>query len=152
MVQVKREKLREEYKNLALSMQPNYFVTLATNDFGSVSETTRVLGKFCAMMDRALLGHRWHKAPEQERVDGVFFIEHTRSNIHAHGLLRVPEQEGEDMAVLIARKWNRLTEAGSTDVQSIHDAYGVAEYVTKELKSFTFDQDQMVLASQFWGN
>lgn len=152
MVQVKREKLREEYKNLALSMQPNYFVTLATNDFGSVSETTRVLGKFCAMMDRSLIGHRWNTTPEQKRLDGLFFIEHASSNIHAHGLLRIPEAQDVDIALLVARKWNRLTQAGSTDTQSIHDAIGVAEYVTKEMRNFSFDQDQTVLASQFWKN
>ena len=147
-----REQLREEYVALAVSMQPNFYVTLATNEFGSVTDLTRRLGKFCAMMDRSLIGHRWNKAPEQNRLDGLFFIEHASSNIHAHGLLRIPEQENKDIALLVERKWNRLTQAGSTDTQSIHDAIGVAEYVTKEMRNFSFDQDQTVLASQFWKN
>lgn len=147
-----REQLREEYIALAVSMQPNFYITLATNDFGSVADITRKLGKFCAMMDRSLIGHRWNKAPEQKRLDGLFFIEHASSNIHAHGLLRIPEARDTDMALLVERKWNRLTEAGSTDTQSIYEAVGVAEYVTKEMRGFTFDQDQTVLASQFWKN
>lgn len=147
-----REQLREEYIALAVSMQPNFYVTLVTNDFGSVAEITRKLGKFCAMVDRSLIGHRWNTAPEQKRLDGLFFIEHASSNIHVHGLLRIPEARDTDMALLVERKWNRLTEAGSTNLQSIYEAVGVAEYVTKEMRSFTFDQDQTVLASQFWKN
>ncbi|ARO31291.1 hypothetical protein NXC14_CH03387 [Rhizobium sp. NXC14] len=144
-----RQRLRDGYIEMAEQMQPNAFVTLATNGSGDLHEMTRLIGKFCGMMDRELLGHKWHTLPAEERTDGIFFIEHTKTNIHAHGLLKFPDCPDADLSVLTAFKWSRLTRAGETNFQPIYDAGGVAGYCTKEMQSFSFDGDQVVLVRQF---
>jgi len=147
----RREQLRAAYKELGLSLQPDAFVTLTTNDYGHIHEVTRLLGRFCGMIDRQLLGHKWLDFPAK-RLDGLFFIEHTKTNIHAHGLLRFPDVPDADLPFITARKWSRLTETGDTNFQSIYDAPGAAKYCTKEMANFQFDGDQVVLVSQFRKN
>lgn len=144
-----RQRLRKGYIDILEEMQPNAFVTLVTNDSGELHEMTRLIGKFCGMMDRELCGHKWDRLPAEERTDGLFFIEHTETNIHAHGLLKFPDCPDVDLPLLAARKWSRLTEAGETNFQSVYDAGGVVGYCTKEMQSFAFDGDQVVLARQF---
>lgn len=147
-----RKRLREAYMELAQQIQPNAFVSLATNRHGSVSEMTRLIGIFCGMLDRTLLGQKWPTLPAEQRTDGIFVIEHTKTNIHAHGFLRFTDLDKTDLALLTARKWCRLTEAGTTDFQPIYDVEGCAAYCTKEMRSFLFDPDQVVLARQFMAN
>lgn len=144
-----RQRLRDSYIETAGQMQPNAFVTLATNSTSEVLEMTRLIGRFCGMMDRELCGHKWHTLPAAERTDGIFFIEHVKTNIHAHGLLKFPDRHDVDLPALTALKWNRLTRSGETNFQSIYDAEGVAGYCTKEIERFSFDGDQVVLVGQF---
>jgi|GEM_PF-2571715 len=117
--------------------------------FSRTLDMTRLIGKYLAMMDRALLGRNWSQFSPDDRTDGIFFIEHTDTNIHAHGLLRFPELKYCGLDVLTVQKWNKLTEAGSTDFQEIYDAQNVTEYCTKEMNSFLFNPDQVVMARQF---
>lgn len=147
-----RERLREAYMQLAEQMEPNAFVTLATNGNGSVREMTRLIGLFCGMLDRTLLGQKWTTCPVGQRTDGIFVIEHTKTNIHAHGLLRFADSEKTDLALLSTRKWYRLSEAGTVDFQRIYNVEGCAAYCTKEMRNFLFDPDQVVLARQFMAN
>lgn len=144
-----RERLRDAYIKLGNDMQPNAFVTLATNDYGDVLEMTRLIGEYLAMMDRALLGRKWSQFPAAQRTDGIFMIEHTKTNIHAHGLVSFPNADKYDLEVLTLSKWNKLTEAGTIDFQSIYDTQTCAEYCTKEMRSVLFNPDQVVLARQF---
>ncbi len=146
-----RQRMHDAYIELAVGMQPNAFVTLAANDYGHLHEMTRLIGRFCGMVDRELLGHKWHKLPVEKRLNGIFFIEHTKTNIHAHGLLKFPETPDADLPLITALKWNRLTNAGDTNFQFIDggDRERVAGYCTKEMKGFLFNGDQVVLASQF---
>jgi len=174
-----RRRLRDAYLKLGLQMQPNAFVTLTTNDtaktdprkkkdqgppkaltwryqgepmVSEISKTldmTRLIGEYLAMIDRALLGRKWSQVSPEQRTDGLFIIEHTRTNIHAHGLLRFPAAKSHDLEVLTLMKWNRLTQSGDTDFQAIYDVDGAADYCTKEMNSTQFSPDQVVLAGQF---
>lgn len=145
----RRQQLRDGYVELVKQMGPNAYVTLATNDTGEIREMTRLIGKFCGMMDREICGHKFHTYSADKRTNGIFVIEHTKTNIHTHGLLRFPDNPTVDLPLLAARKWNILTKAGTTDFQPIYDAAGVASYCTKEMANFSFDGDQVVVAGQF---
>ena len=144
-----RDRLQAGYIELALGMQPNAFVSLATNDYGDIPEMTRLIGRFCGMVDRDLLGHKWHTLPAEQRLNGIFFIEHVATNIHAHGILRFPDAADADLRLLTERKWSRLTKAGSTAFKLFCDTERCISYCTKEMKSFLFNGDQVVLARQF---
>lgn len=151
-LKAKRNALRSAYIELIESFNPNAFVTLALNKSSTMEEVTRLIGRFCGMMDRNLLGHKWHKRQPDKRTDGVFLIEHIGTNIHAHGIIRFPV---DDLCTLDAQTmlaWNRLTEAGTTNVQAIHDANRLAWYCTKEMPGLIHDADQIVLVRQFMNN
>jgi hypothetical protein len=144
-----RNELRRAFINLVVGFSPNAFITLATNSTGSVEDLKHKLGKFCAMIDKALLGDNWYKLPHEKRTDGLFTIEHTASNIHAHGVLRLPEHEHDDVPLLVQQRWSRLSEAGNTDFQEIDDAAKLAAYCTKEMHRASFDTNQIVLTREF---
>lgn len=119
------------------------------SEMSKTLDMTRLIGEYLAMMDRALLGRKWSQALPDQRTDGIFVIEHTETNIHAHGLLRFPAAKTYDLEVLTLLKWNRLTQSGDTNFQWIYDGERAAEYCTKELASPQFNPDQVVLARQF---
>lgn len=119
------------------------------SEISKTLDIAHLIGEYLAMMDRALLGRKWSQLSPEQRTDGIFIIEHTKSNIHAHGLLRFPTAKSYDLEVLTLLKWNRLTQSGDTNFQWIYDIEGVAEYCTKEMNSKQFSQDQVVLARQF---
>ncbi len=119
------------------------------SEMSKTLEITRLIGEYLAMMDRALLGRKWSEFSPEKRTDGIFIIEHTKTNIHAHGLLRFPDPKHCGLDVLTLLKWNKLTKAGSTDFQSIYDAGNATGYCTKEMSGLRFSPDQVVLARQF---
>ncbi|MFB0692146.1 hypothetical protein ACA106_16650 [Agrobacterium pusense] len=119
------------------------------SEMSKTLDMTRLIGEYLAMMDRALLGRKWSQLSPDQRTDGIFIIEHTKTNIHAHGLLHFPKPKTHDLELLTLLKWSTLTQAGSTNFQSIYDAEHCAEYCTKEMNSFLFNADQVVLARQF---
>jgi len=80
------------------------------------------------------LGQKFHKLAPDNRSDGIFFIEHTASNVHAHGLMKILNPKSVDLPVLTAMTWNRLTKAGTVDVQEITDSRRCASYCTKEMR------------------
>lgn len=118
------------------------------SDFSKTMDLTHLIGEFLARIDRALLGRRWSQLPHSDRSDGVFFIEHTDTNIHAHGLVRFPQARTLDLDALTKEKWIRLTEAGDTDFQALYDAEHCLEYCTKEMKSSLFSSDQVIVTRQ----
>jgi hypothetical protein len=120
-----------------------------TTEMSKTLEMTRLIGEYLAMMDRTLLGRKWSQLPPTQRTDGIFIIEHTKTNIHAHGLLNFPNPDKYPLDALTVFKWNKLTEAGSIDFQLVYDAQNCAEYCTKEMMGFLFSPDQVVLARQF---
>jgi hypothetical protein len=119
------------------------------SDLSRHLDMAHLIGEFLAMMDRALLGRNWSRLPADERTDGIFIIEHTDTNIHAHGLLRFPEAKTLDLNNLTKGKWDKLTEAGDADYRALYDTQRCIAYCTKEITAFSFNPDQVVLARQF---
>lgn len=119
------------------------------SEISKTLDMTRLIGEYLAMMDRALLGRKWSQLSPDQRTDGLFIIEHTKTNIHAHGLLRFPAVKSHDLEVLTLMRWNRLTQSGDTNFQYIYDVDGAAGYCMKEMASVQFSPDQAVLARQF---
>lgn len=146
-------KLREAYEQFIVErIQPDTFVTLATNKTYSIDQTRHALKDFLSRMDRALLGTQWAKQSMNIRTDGIIFIEHVASNTHAHCILRLPAQhpgDNRDVKTLIEQFWSKLVPAGNVDVQAIHNALGCADYCTKEMKFGHFHGDQIIFPSDF---
>lgn len=143
-----REK-KDQKKGPPKALTWRYQTEPKVSEISKTLDMTRLIGEYLAMMDRALLGRKWSQVSPDQRTDGLFIIEHTKTNIHAHGLLRFPAVKSHDLEVLTLMKWNRLTQSGDTDFQSICDVDRVAEYCMKEMANVQFSSDQVVLTRQF---
>lgn len=146
---VYRRQLRESYIELALSFEPNFAVTLVTNQYLTTNGMRKLIKGYCARMDNVLLGKEWASAPARQRIDGTFFIEHTASNIHAHGLLRFPSGKPMGLQRISDLVWMKLCPAGSVVVESLWDDGRFADYSTKEMIKPSYDGDQIVLVRDF---
>lgn len=140
-----REKLRAAYVRLCEDLEPTYFVTLATNQDGSIQGIRKSAKDFCGRVDRKLLGPDWAKKLAAYRTDGVFFIEHTRSNIHLHGLLRFPSGNPEGLRMTSALVWKTICPSGTIDFQSIYDLPRGVSYCMKELLLRGYSDEQFFL-------
>ncbi len=137
--------LRTAYVEMCQGLDLQYFVTLATNQDGTIQGIRKRAKDFCARMDRKLLGPGWSKKQADERTDGVFFIEHVASNIHLHGFLRFPAGTQEGLRMTSALVWKKLCPSGTIDFQPINDLpHGVA-YCMKELLLPGYTDEQFFL-------
>lgn len=142
-------RLRAAYIALCQTFEPNTFVTLATNQFWSLEKMISLVGSFAARMDDLALGHTWSAASPSARANGLFFIEHVGSNIHAHGLVRFPYGNEWGRAITAQRVWMKLCPSGSVRTEPLYDVEGAAAYCTKEMMSPRFVDTQIVMLEQF---
>lgn len=136
-------KLKQAYEDLCIRYCPNQLVTLATNQAWSTGEMTTLIGEFARRIDFHGLGRKCHKMPIAARADGIFFIEKPNSNVHAHGVLRVPYELAGAHEI-----WSKLCPSGSIDIQQIRSD-GFASYCTKEFELRSHSEDQVVFLTDF---
>lgn len=110
---------------------------------------TKLVGSFAARMDDHALGSEWSKLPISRRANGIFFIEHVRSNIHAHGLVRFPYGNSWGRELIARKLWADLCPGGSVRLAKIDTLEGAASYCTKEMTRYSYDHGQVVLLEQF---
>lgn len=140
--------MKRAYAQLCQQLEPEYFVTLATNDYGSLGRVRFLASSYCARVDRKLLGHEWHTAPAETRTDGIFFVEHTASNIHLHGLMRFPSGAAAGLEMTTALIWKKLCPSGTIDLVPIRKLSSLVDYCMKE-SSFQPDySDQIILVRE----
>lgn len=141
--------MKRAYAQLCQRLEPEYFVTLATNDYGSLGRIRSLAASYCARMDRKLLGHEWHKRPAGERTDGIFFVEHTASHIHLHGLLRFPSGTTTGLEMTTGLIWKKLCPKGSVAVMPIQALSSLVDYCVKESRfSPDYSDDQIILVRE----
>lgn len=80
---------------------------------------TKIKG-FFGRFDRTYLGPRWMKMSSEQRTDGVGFIEHKNSNIHAHfALCTPPNAYLWNIKIHTEKYWGKICPSGSHDVRMI---------------------------------
>lgn len=139
--------LRAAYIELiANNIAVDTFVTLVTNETWELPKMHRALKAFLGCADHSLLGKKWYQKPLDCRTEGMFFIEHVKSNTHAHGLLRLPHRhlgDQRDLKTLFEQHWIKFAPGGSVNCQALYDAPGCADYCTKEMAFRHFRDEQM---------
>mgnify|MGYP000848867969 CR=1 FL=1 len=142
--------LRDAYIELmAVTIRPNGYLTLVTNSEGSPASIRKDLKSLLARIDRASLGPRWQKRPKDERTEGVFILEHVETNIHAHGMLRLPQNDDNDIHMIIGTNWGKLCPGGNSLLLPVGDAKRRAGYCTKEMSLPWFSGDQVICTWDF---
>ncbi len=145
----KLTKLRSAYIQLCGQFQPNTMVSLVTNQLWEIPRMTTLVGAFGARMDDYGLGSTWSKEPVAKRADGIFFIEHVCSNIHAHGLVRFPYGNAWGRSMIASKLWSDLCPGGTAMLKPIRSLWDAASYSTKEMNRYDYQDDQIVLLEQF---
>jgi hypothetical protein len=93
-----------------------------------------------AKADRNLLGRQFTRDRDRDqRITGIFAIEHVHSNLHAHGLLRVRPDRLADFERMFPRTqrglWTEVWPSGSQWTTFACDPGGFAHYFTKEQRA-----------------
>lgn len=144
-----KKRLRQAWVEFVEAFEPNFYITLTDPTEPHLATMREKLGRLCGRIDRALLGKKFARHLPVERTDGIFFIEHIGSNIHAHGLLRVPKASFDELGALTKMQWHRVCRDGKFDLQEVYDCAGVASYCTKEMTRFGFNPDQVAFTRDF---
>ncbi|WP_139111204.1 hypothetical protein [Stappia indica] len=135
---IEKKKLRREFENFVERFGPTHFVTLATNAYNPVSQNRMrdLLKAWSARVNRALLGGRWQKKPD-EHVFFFAFLEKPHVNPHWHLLLQADIEMISDLdawkerfAQHAEKAWTDLLPAGTVDVQRYHSR-DVIDYTLK---------------------
>ena len=150
-VRTREDDLREALINFASRNYRDYFLTLVVNHAMSQEAMSSLLGKFFGRLDRALLGRNHYTLPMSQRTDGVIFVEHASSNIHAHCLLEFPIRKAPGKLYAECEKvWSTLCPSGNAKLEIQYGGGHAADYTTKETTRFNYDaDDQIMLVGQF---
>lgn len=147
-------KFRESYIDFLVSQNFNFCLTLNWNpgedrgaicqryDFDShrcvsLKSAREQVGNLFFRVERKLFGRRFNEMSIDRRVHGVFFFEHISSNIHCHGLLRVPPGYHlkfrsffpEDRGGL----WSKVRKSGSYCLKEDFSPRCAAAYCSKDV-------------------
>lgn len=141
--------LREAYKTFGVQFDPTDMVNLATNQTYSIEKVRRLVGNLAARLDDWALGAKWSTTHHSNRASGLFFVEHTRSNIHVHGLVHFPYANWWGRRMMTQHFWHHLCPSGTVMVKPAYDALGAADYMTKEMKWRDYEGDQIILLADF---
>lgn len=95
----------------------------------SIGRLKTTIKNFFDRLDREYLGPRWMKMSFNQRTDGVGFIEHVGSNIHAHFALRTPHNAHLYNIKIHTEKYRgTICPSGSHDVQMIASTLSLTGY------------------------
>ncbi|WP_299150233.1 hypothetical protein [uncultured Tateyamaria sp.] len=139
--------LRRAHQLMAVQMDTQLFLTLATNRSMSLAFMKHKTHAFLARMAEHMLGRNWSKKPMTQRMDGLLYVEHEHSNIHVHGLMTKPYCNLVGLQLKADETWADLCESGSVVIKDIGDVEKRSEYVTKEAGIYGFFERQFFMAA-----
>ncbi|HEX7853468.1 MAG TPA: hypothetical protein VF503_07200 [Sphingobium sp.] len=133
------EKYRAECIRWMADFTPDLFVTFAFNRSISMDEAQAIFEKFHGYLDRKLIGRAFLRRPDK-RTDYIATIEKPDTNIHIHALFKMSKIQKLRFCLIADRIWETLVKGGNLNIQTVHCAEGVANYITKELRPETSDR------------
>lgn len=158
MRNVERRRFRAEMRAKLREYSFTHFITLATNHQQlSYGRMRSLLKQWDARVNRALIGPKWTKRPD-ERIIWFAFPEKLDVNPHWHLLLEVdPLAETlsrrwrtDNLSRIARNEWLRLVPSGSFDCQAVASA-DVIDYVLKCMTAGSYIE-QFVVSREFVNN
>lgn len=134
-----REKYRAECIRWMTEFGPDLFVTFVFNRSISMDEAQAMFEKFHGHLDRKLVGRAFLRRPN-ERTQYIATVEKPDTNIHIHALFKMTVVQKLRFCLISSCIWEGLAKGGNLDIQAVHGAEGVANYITKELRPETSDR------------
>lgn len=147
------KKFKAAYAEWAFKLGMNYAITLAWNRDVPLSAAKGHLRKLLAHVDAAFLGRRFHRHPTNERARAMFVFEKINSNIHVHGLWRMPSiAKIKLLGALFPGErggvWNEVVPSGSYCLTRIEDHHAAVGYMMKD-QHMRSDDREMVWSDQW---
>ncbi|MDX3911438.1 MAG: hypothetical protein QHC67_16750 [Sphingobium sp.] len=133
------EKYRVECVRWMTDFNPDLFVTFVFNRGISMDEAQRTFEKFHGYIDRRMIGRAFLRRPDK-RSNYIATIEKPDTNIHIHALFKMSGIQRLRFGLIADGIWETLVKGGNLDIQVVHCAEGVADYITKELRPQTSDR------------
>lgn len=131
------ERYREGLAATMVTFAPTLFVTFVFNRAITITKAEAELKKFRRWVHRSATGKRRGPGTDMPYMAAV---EHENANLHIHALFDIPTALIPRFQQHGPRHWDRIIPGGNLDIQVVHDAGGVARYITKELKTGTSHQ------------
>lgn len=145
-----KERLRAAYMQFAQQLEPELFLTLATNQQMSIERMQNLTRRFLRSMDQSAYGKRsFMHVDAEQRMDGLFYVEHEGTNIHVQALINRPYCNQYGLQMHANRIWAQLCPSGSVELKSIYDVGGLSKYCTKEFYKDRFFERQFFTAREF---
>lgn len=130
----------------------NVAMTLNFNSPVSLENARKSVGRCFCKVDRKLFGTRFQQKPER-RISGVFVFEHLESNLHAHGLVRVPKERLGTFTSLFPETqrgiWSDVWSAGTQWTTQASNPAGFASYMAKEQRATSLPETMLFLEEFF---
>lgn len=123
---------RSALMKMIVDSEPDFFVTLVFNRDVTLEDAKADAHHLFARIDRVTVGRSWHKRPEM-RASYMGLAENLDSNLHLHLAVRVHPDRHAMFEATARTLWLERVRSGSIDVQSIYDADGLADYMTKQI-------------------
>lgn len=117
------------------------------NDDSRIQFTRRKIGDLFARVDRKLLGSRYHQKHDL-RTRGIFFFENIKSNIHAHGLIRIQDGRIDEFKHIMDDTpdiWSKVCPSGSYFIDDLNNIQAAARYITKKQTPWSDSQTTLWL-------
>jgi hypothetical protein len=130
----------------------NVAMTLNFNRPVSLTNARNAIGECFGKVDRRLLGTRFTRR-RNDRMTGLFVFEHLKSNLHAHGLLRVQPERLERFGEMFPQTqrglWSDVWAGGSQWTTDADDPAGFAFYIAKEQHASSAPETMLFLEDFF---
>ncbi len=134
-----RERYREECIRWMTNFKPDLFVTFVFNRGIGMDEAQATLERFHGHLDRKLIGRAFLRRPKKRTIY-IATIEKPDTNIHIHALFKMTGMQKLRFCLIADGIWEEMAKGGNLDIQAVHGAEGVANYITKELRPETSDR------------
>jgi hypothetical protein len=90
MGRVKRRLIAEAYASWLPDLEADWWLTLNFNRPVTLAGVRNQFAGWLARIDSEYLGRNWCRCSAEKRAFAFAVVEHPRSNIHLHALLRMP--------------------------------------------------------------
>lgn len=131
-VSIEASPYRSALMKMIVDGEPDFFVTLAFNRDVTLDDAKADAHHLFACIDGVTVGRSWLKQPAM-RASYIGLAENLDSNLHLHLAVRVHPNHHAMFEATARALWPACVRSGSIDVQSIYDATGLADYMTKQI-------------------
>jgi len=150
-----RTQISDAYPVWLAKQDFDWWVTLNYNWPATREQVRKGIRHWLACIDCEYLGRNWSHCGD-DRTFAFAVVEHPRSNIHLHMLLRMPTPArslGRPYQMdSMEKHWRKIEPVGRCVSEFIYNIAGAARYMCKELPFPGHLEDCIIISTEFQNN